>query len=85
MSSRNELNGESDAPMSRSNSVLAEILPELEVVVGGRGIGEQRELAVAPVEFAALDDASRNDGAVPADELGCGVGDDVRAVLEWSA
>ncbi|GBE22420.1 hypothetical protein BMS3Bbin01_01795 [bacterium BMS3Bbin01] len=65
--------------------ILSEILPEPEVVVGGGGVGEKREVAVVPRESAALDDAAGDHGAMASDELGGRVGDDIGSVLERPA
>lgn len=59
-----------------------EDLPEVEAVVASAGLGEERELAVAPVEFARVDDDATNDGAVAANPLGSRVEDNVSAVLD---
>ena len=63
----------------------AEGVEEPHPVVAGVGIGQLGELAVAPVEVALLDDRSANRCAMPADELGAGVNDDIGPVLEWLA
>jgi hypothetical protein len=51
-------------------------------MVGHVGFGEARELAVAPVEVAAVDDDAADGGAVAADMLGRRVDDDVGAMFE---
>ena len=66
-------------------AVLTEVLPEVEVVVRRRRLGERRELAVVEREPAGLDDHPADDDAVAADELGGRVGDDVGAPLDRPA
>ena len=51
-------------------------------VIGWIGRGEVGEALVVPVELAAVHDGAADAGAVPADELGGGVRDDIRAPLE---
>ena len=63
-------------------AVLAEVTPPGHAVVGGNRLGHRREVAVAPVKAAGLDDNAAEGGAVAAQELGDRVNDDVRAVLE---
>jgi hypothetical protein len=63
----------------------AEDLPEVQAVVARRRIGEQRELAVAPVELAGVDDDAADRGAVAADPLGGRLDDDVGAVVDRAA
>src|ERR1700685_1043499 len=48
---------------------VAESLPEVHAVVGARGLGELRELAVVPREFAAIDDNAADGGAMAAHEF----------------
>jgi hypothetical protein len=55
-----------------------------QAVVGGIRGGEVGEAAAGPVEAAAVDDDAADRCAVPADELGGAVGDDVCAPLEWA-
>src|SRR5690606_6680973 len=54
------------------------------VVAGGR-FGEQRELAVAPVELPGVDDHASDGGAVSADPLGRRLDDDVGAPVDRPA
>src|SRR5215212_3392985 len=61
---------------------LAERGVDLQPVVGGVWFGEPRELAVVPGEGAAIHYDTADRRAVPADELGGRVDDDVGAVLQ---
>ena len=52
-------------------------------MVGGVGLGDLRILAARlPIEVTAVDDHTAQRGAVAADELGCGVDDDVGTMLQ---
>ena len=54
-------------------------------MVAGVGVGDLCILAARlPVEVSAIDDHAAERRAVATDELGGGVDDDVRAVLEWT-
>ncbi len=50
-----------------------------------RGIGFDKpwELAIGPVECAAVNDHAADGCAMTTNELGSGMHDDIRAVLEW--
>ena len=60
-------------------------VPELQAVIPGRRLGEDGEVAVAPVEVARVDDDAADRGAVAADPLRGRVDHDVRAVLDRPA
>ena len=66
-------------------AVLAEVVPEAQVAVGGDRLGHDREVAVVPRELAGVDHHAAHRGAVAAEELGRRVDDDVGAVLERAA
>ena len=61
--------------------VLAEVLPETEVVICRRRLGQHREVPVGVVEPPRLDDDATDRHAVPSDELGRRVCDDVGSVV----
>ena len=70
----------------RAVGVLPEVSPPLESVVGRHGFGEPGKPARrTPVEAARLDHDPAERRAVPTDELGGRVHDDVRSVLDRSA
>ena len=93
---RKEWKGLSAAPMSRCHWTrvfmtkatfpisgnVAERVPELQAVIAGVGLRELRELAVAPVELAGVDDDAADGGAVAADVLRRGERQDVGAVVD---
>ena len=64
---------------------VAEVLEEAEVVVALGGFGHARELAVVPGEAAAVHDHASDGRAVPADELGRRMDDDVGAPVQGPA
>ena len=66
-------------------AVLAEGFGEADAVVTGRRLGHAGKLAVVPGKAAGLDDDAADRRAVPADELGGGVDDDVGAMLDRPA
>ena len=52
-------------------------------MVGGVGLGDLLILAARlPIEVTAVDDHTAQRGAVAADELGCGVDNDVGTMLQ---
>lgn len=58
-------------------------LGKRDAMVGGVGLGDLRILAARlPVKVAAIDNHAAQRGAVAANELSCGVDDDVGAVLQ---
>ena len=90
-SSRNALNGESAAPVSRRpwtralrmNASGPNACDIREAVVRRVGLGEVLEAAGSgPVELAGVDDDAADGGAVAAEELGGGVDHDVGAPLD---
>ena len=66
-------------------AVLAEVVPEAQVAVGGDGLGHHGEVAVVPREPAGVDDRAGDRRAVTAEVLGGAVDDDVGAVVERAA
>ena len=64
---------------------IADRFVELQTVIAFRRLGEERKLAVAPIERSGIDDDAAHRGAVPADPLGCGFYDDGCAVVEGTA
>ncbi len=65
--------------------VFAEVLPELEPVIGRRRFRHERKVAVVPVKAARLDDHTGDDHPVPADELGRRMDHDVGSPLHRPA
>ena len=61
--------------------VLPEILPETQVVIGGRGVHEYRKVAIVEGKSPAFDDHPSDRHSVAADELGCRVNDDVCSIF----
>ncbi|MFM1943842.1 MAG: hypothetical protein RI897_2824 [Verrucomicrobiota bacterium] len=61
---------------------VAEDVPEFQAMVAGIGFGEFGELAIAVVEFTAVDHDATDGGAVTADVFGGGGGEDIGAVFE---
>ena len=58
-------------------------LGKRDAMVGGVGLGDLRILAARlPVKVAAIDNHTAQRGTVAADELGCGVDDDVGTMLQ---
>ena len=55
---------------------------EVDPVIARVRLGDQRELAVGPVELAGIDDQAADGCAVTADELGGGVDDDIDAEVD---
>ena len=66
-------------------AVLAEVVPEAQVAVGGDRLGHHREVAVVPREAAGVDDRAADRGAVAAEVLGRRVQDDVGAEVQRPA
>ena len=65
--------------------VFTEVVPPLQPVVAGDGIGHDRESAVAPVEGAGVDDHAADRCAMSAEELRGRLHDDVGAELDRAA
>ena len=60
---------------------VAQRIPVYQAVIARIRLGEFRELAVVPLEFAGIHDHAADAGAVAADVFGGGRGEDVRAVI----
>src|SRR5580698_2428292 len=60
----------------------AEDLAKVHAVIGARGLIDLRMLALAPIEFAAIDDHSADGVAMAAHEFGQRVHHNIRAVVD---
>ena len=88
---RKELNGESVAPVSRRRSHVlcnkrsrSNCFGEADAVVAracGVSVRDANFPDPSPVEFTAVDDHTAKSSSMAADEFGCGMNNDVRAVL----
>src|SRR5258708_15957948 len=64
---------------------IAKSFIETYTMVTWRRIDDMRELAIVPGELARLDQHARDRGAMPADELGRGMHDNVASILKRTA